>query len=211
VAMLGVRVHNGPMRVTQWTWVVLALFTSCKGEPVASESGAVASIAAEGLTKPLNSSSKVGEELTVGEPAPDVELLLHDSRALKLSELKGRAVVLYFYPKDDTPGCRVEAQGFRDLHAEFLAANTRVFGVSTQDEGSHRAFIQKENLPFDLVIDREGTLAAAFGVPMMGSMTARQTVLIDAAGKLAAKWVDVTPKTHAAEVLAAAKMSGAKP
>lgn len=120
--------------------------------------------------------------------------------------MRGKAVVLYFYPKDDTPGCRVEAQGFRDLHEEFVAANVVVYGVSTQDQASHQAFIQKENLPFDLVIDRDGKVAATFGIRMMGSVASRQTVLIDSAGNLAAKWVDVTPQTHAPEVLAAAKM-----
>lgn len=176
----------------------LLMLLSCQ-----SERGGQATSAAPGAEQ----SQRIGKELTLGQPAPDVQLPLQTGKTVKLSDYKGRAVVLYFYPKDDTPGCRVEAQGFRDLHSEFVAANTVVLGVSTQDEASHQAFIQKENLPFDLAIDRGGKLAAEFGVPMNGSVTARQTVLIDSAGNVAAKWVDVTPRTHAAEVLAASKMA----
>lgn len=185
------------------TWALCALVfgAACqsegnKGEPRADSTFVEANNANAGLT--------------VGEVVPNVALSLQNGKIVNLADLRGRAVVLYFYPKDDTPGCRVEAQGFRDLHSEFVAANTVVYGVSTQDENSHIAFIQKENLPFDLVIDSEGKLAKTFGVRMMGSVTARQTVLIDSEGKLAAKWVDVTPNTHAAEVLAKAKTSGRK-
>ncbi len=191
------------MRLMHYTlWLAataLVLSSSCKS-----------AVENNNPTKPEMSGSGSVHELTIGDQAPDVSLALQNGKVIKLSDLKGRAVVLYFYPKDDTPGCRVEAQGFRDLHTDFVAANTAVFGVSTQDEASHQAFIQKENLPFDLVIDAEGKLAATFGVNMMGSMTSRQTILIDSLGKLAAKWVDVTPKTHAAEVLVAAKMAAAK-
>jgi thioredoxin-dependent peroxiredoxin len=203
VAITQDRVHNAAMRCQVILSAVVAC-VACKSDPASNSptDGPSKSQAATGIT--LSQKSTSG--LTVGEPAPDVTLALQNAKTVKLSELRGKAVVLYFYPKDDTPGCRVEAQGFRDLHPEFVAANVVVFGVSTQDEASHQAFIQKESLPFDLVIDRDGQLAAAFGVRMMGAVTSRQTVLVDSAGNLAAKWVDVTPATHAAEVLVAAKM-----
>lgn len=184
------------MRYTAFATALFVLGPSCRSTEETNGSLEVSQLATD-----------VSGGLTVGDLAPNADLSLQNGKVVNLSELKGRAVVLYFYPKDDTPGCRVEAQGFRDLHADFVAANTVVFGVSTQDESSHQAFIQKENLPFDLVIDREGKLASTFGVRMRGSVISRQTVLIDSQGKVAAKWVDVTPNTHAAEVLVAAKMS----
>jgi thioredoxin-dependent peroxiredoxin len=186
-------------KLVWWGSAVLAIGTACKSNTPSSDKG-----------QSPESRAESHHEFKVGDAAPDVALPLQNGKVVRLSDLKGHAVVLYFYPKDDTPGCRVEAQGFRDLHSEFTAANVLVFGVSTQDETSHRAFIEKEGLPFDLVIDESGRLAAAFGVPMMGPVTQRQTVLVDSVGKLAAKWVDVSPKTHAAEVLVAAKMSATK-
>jgi thioredoxin-dependent peroxiredoxin len=209
IGNVDVRVHNAAMRypVTRVLFA-LVLVVSCKttgdAEPVANALNANGSTANGALVGASSS------RLNVGDLVPDVALPLHNGKVVKLSELRGKAVVLYFYPKDDTPGCRVEAQGFRDLHGDFLAANAVVFGVSTQDEASHQAFIEKENLPFDLVIDSDGKLANELGVKVMGTVTARQTVLIDGAGKLVAKWVDVTPKTHAAEVLAAVKTRAPK-
>ncbi len=140
--------------------------------------------------------------LAVGDPAPEVTLHLQDGKQVALSSLKGQQVVVYFYPKDDTPGCTVEAQGFRDDHAAFESAKVRVFGVSLQDASSHQAFIDKYELPFDLVVDTKGELAAAFGVPVRGEYAARQTFLIGADGKVKRIWRDVDPKAHSKELLA---------
>lgn len=137
----------------------------------------------------------------LGKPAPDVSLLLQDGRRLKLSELLGRNVVLFFYPMDDTPGCRAEAQGFRDRYEQFKQANTAIFGVSLQGKESHQAFIDKEQLPFDLVVDTDAKVSEAFGVPVHGQVTARQTFLIDEKGLVAKVWRSVSPSQHPAEVL----------
>jgi len=142
--------------------------------------------------------------LAVGDPAPDVTLTLHDGKLVVLSALRGSRALIYFYPKDDTPGCTVEAQGLRDRAADLTAAGVQVFGVSVQDADSHRAFIEKHNLPFPLVVDAGAELATAFHVPLIGNgMTARQSFLIGKDGRIEALWLQVDPSTHAADVLAA--------
>ena len=142
-------------------------------------------------------------QLSVGDNAPQVMLRLQDGKQVALNSLKGQQVVVYFYPKDDTPGCTLEAQGIRDDYAAFESANVRVFGVSLQDAASHLAFIDKHDLPFDLVVDGGGEVAKAFGVPMRGDYAARQTFLIGADGKVKQVWRDVDPESHSKQLLAA--------
>ena len=143
--------------------------------------------------------------LAVGDAAPDLTLALHDGRQVALSSLRGKSVLVYFYPKDDTPGCTIEAQGLRDGWADIQAAGLEVFGVSTQDATSHQAFIDKHSLPFPLVVDPEGKVAEAFRVPLRGGMAARQSFLIGPDGKIKQVWLQVNPQEHAATVIAAAK------
>lgn len=145
--------------------------------------------------------------LKEGDPAPDVEMTMQDGKKVKLSSLKGQNVVVYFYPKDQTQGCTIEAQNFRDRWGDLKKANITVIGVSTQDAASHKAFIEKEKLPFDLAVDEDKSLARAFGVPLIGggSVHSRQTFLIGKDGTLKKIWRDVTPKDHADEVLNASK------
>ncbi len=112
---------------------------------------------------------------------------------------------MYFYPKDDTPGCTVEAQGLRDGWADVQAAGLHVFGVSLQDAASHQAFIEKHDLPFPLVVDTDGAVAKAFRVPVKGEYAARQSFLIGKDGRIERVWLDVDPQAHAAEVIGAAK------
>lgn len=142
--------------------------------------------------------------LAVGDAAPDATLLLHDGTTVTLASLRGSRVLVYFYPKDDTPGCTVEAQGLRDRHADLAAAGIKVFGVSVQGADSHKAFIDKHALPFPLVADTDAKVATAFRVPLIGpGLTKRQSFLIGKDGRLEAVWLDVDPSTHAADVLAA--------
>lgn len=149
-------------------------------------------------------------ELTVGSPAPDVDLTLQDGKSVSLSSLKGKQVVLYFYPKDDTPGCTVEAQGIRDQWQAFEKAGIEVYGVSMQDAASHTAFIEKHKLPFDLAVDKDGSLTKAFGVPVSGGeYAARHTFLIGADGKIKQIWRSVDPAEHAKQLLEAAGVSPA--
>jgi len=170
----------------------LLAFPSCKAE---SERPAESQASSAAESAPV--------ELSVGERAPKVTLSLQNGKTLSFADLKGKPVVLYFYPKDDTPGCTVEAQGLRDAHAEFEKAGARVLGVSTQGAQSHQSFIEKHELPFDLVVDEEGKVARAFGVPVKNGKAARQTFLVDSEGKLAKIWRDVEVGTHAQEILAA--------
>ena len=157
-------------------------------------------------TAPAASGPATTASLKEGDPAPDVAMPLQDGRQLKLSSLKGQLAVVYFYPKDQTPGCTVEAENFRDKFDDLKKAGIAVIGVSTQDAASHKAFIEKEKLPFDLAVDEDKSIAKAFGVPpgFMG-MHARQTFLIGKDGKIKKVWRDVTPKDHANEVLSAAQ------
>jgi len=142
-----------------------------------------------------------------GQPAPDLELRTDDGRSLHLSELRGKPVVLYFYPKDDTPGCTAEACAIRDAWSDFRSHGAEVFGVSTQDAESHSEFRDKYQLPFPLLIDEGQELANAFGVEAYDrdgeTYYRRSTVVIDEDGKVAKVMEKVDPTTHADEVLAA--------
>jgi peroxiredoxin Q/BCP len=156
-------------------------------------------------TPTTESTPAAAAELKEGDMAPDVEIELQSGNSMKLSALRGKPVALFFYPKDETPGCTVEAQGIRDMWADLSAASVAVIGVSTQDADSHKRFIEKEKLPFDLAVDTDGSLAKAFGVPLKNGYAARQTFLIGADGKVKKIWRQVTPNGHAAEILTAAR------
>jgi peroxiredoxin Q/BCP len=143
--------------------------------------------------------------LEEGTDAPDFEAQTDDGRTVSLSDLRGKPVVLYFYPKDDTPGCTAQACGIRDAYGEFRARGAEVFGISTDDAESHRAFRQKYELPFPLLVDSDHVIGAAFGIEDYGPekpIYKRSTVVIDADGKVAKVLENVDPATHADDVLA---------
>lgn len=117
-----------------------------------------------------------------------------------LSDFHGRNVVLYFYPKDDTPGCTVEGKEFRDLHDEFTALDTIVIGASTDSVDSHRRFAQKHALPFPLLADPDGELAGAFNV-LNNLMASRTTFVLGPDGRIVRIFSNVAPRGHAREVL----------
>jgi peroxiredoxin Q/BCP len=139
--------------------------------------------------------------LREGSQAPDFEVTAHTGETLKLSELRGKKVVLYFYPKDDTPGCTIEAQELRDHHSALEKADTIVLGVSADDNASHGDFARKHQLPFLLLPDPDHTLARAYGVPVRLGFTKRVTFVIDREGKIAKTFDDVNPNGHAAEIM----------
>jgi peroxiredoxin Q/BCP len=139
----------------------------------------------------------------VGAAAPDFSAVTFDGHKVALGDLKGKYVVLYFYPKDDTPGCTKEACDFRDNWSKLQAAGVAVFGVSTQGNDSHKAFTDKYHLPFPLVPDEKGALAAKYGVPVVNGVSRRITYLIGKDGKIAHVWPSVNPVGHATEVMAA--------
>ncbi len=141
--------------------------------------------------------------LSVGTPAPDFSAKDQDGKMIRLSEFKGKFVLLYFYPKDDTPGCTQEACNFRDHSSQFRKVNTVVFGVSRQDEKSHRKFRSKHRLSFDLLVDADGSLAQSFdigSIPLLG-ITRRQSILIDPQGNILKVYKEVEPATHSQQVL----------
>lgn len=146
----------------------------------------------------------------VGDVAPDVELLTDANAPLTLAALRGRPVVLYFYPKDDTSGCTVEACEFRDAFPRFRTGDAVVLGVSPDSVRSHVKFKTKFALPFALLADTEHRMAEAYGVwkekRMYGRTymgVERTTFLIDRDGRIARVWAKVKPEGHAAEVGAA--------
>ena len=141
--------------------------------------------------------------LTSGDVAPDFSAKNQDGKDISFAKLKGAPVLLFFYPKDDTPGCTQEVCSFRDSFAKFKSLGVTVLGISKQDSQSHRAFREKHHLPFDLLTDTGGKLAQAFGVkemPVIGYHH-RQSVLIGADGKVIRFYADVNPATHTQEVL----------
>ena len=145
-----------------------------------------------------------------GKPAPDFELPTDTGETLRLSEQRGKQVVLYFYPKDDTPGCTTQACGIRDVYADFRGRGAVVLGVSPDDEASHVKFKEKYALPFTLLADPEHEVADDYGVwkerNMYGKKSMgieRSTFVIDADGNVAKAMRRVKPETHAADVLAA--------
>jgi peroxiredoxin Q/BCP len=148
----------------------------------------------------------------VGDKAPDFTLPTDGGGELSLSLLKGRKVVLYFYPKDDTSGCTKEAIAFRDALADFEAAGTSVIGVSKDSAAKHDKFKAKYDLNFPLVSDEDGKLCEAYGVWVEKSMYGRKymgiersTFLIDGDGRVARVWRKVKIQGHVEEVLEAAK------
>jgi thioredoxin-dependent peroxiredoxin len=150
--------------------------------------------------------------LKIGEMAPDFDLMTDGGGRLRLGDLKGRKVVLYFYPKDDTSGCTQEAIDFNRLRADFEGSGTTVVGLSADSVKSHDRFKQKHGLDLRLASDPEKTALGAYGVWVEKSMYGRKymgvertTVLIDRSGKVAAIWPKVKVPGHAQAVLEAAK------
>jgi peroxiredoxin Q/BCP len=148
--------------------------------------------------------------LKVGDPAPEFSALATDGSTVSLADLRKKHVVLYFYPKDDTPGCTKEACAFRDAYGEFQKRGIVVLGVSPDDVKAHGKFTEKFKLPFPLLADTEKALAQAYGAWGEKSFMGRKyfgvfrvTFHIGPDGKIAHIWPEVKPEAHAAEVLAA--------
>ena len=147
-------------------------------------------------------------KIAVGKKIPDFKLPTLGGRQVTLKALKGRDVVLYFYPKDDTPGCTLEGKDFRDLHARFIRKGAVVLGVSRDSLKSHEKFCDKYGFTFDLLSDEDEKLCKLFGVIKMKNMYGkkvrgieRSTFLIGGDGKLRREWRKVKVEGHAAEVL----------
>ena len=142
------------------------------------------------------------------KPAPDFEVPATGGKPFRLSSAKGKSLVLYFYPKDNTPGCTTEGQQFRDLHSEFTRLGCAVYGISRDSLKSHENFKAKMAFPFDLLSDTDETACKAFGVIKMKNMYGRKvrgiersTFVIDAGGIVRGEWRGVKVPGHAREVL----------
>jgi peroxiredoxin Q/BCP len=145
------------------------------------------------------------EPIALGAPAPRFRAVAHNGAVVESNGPRARPLVVYFYPRDETPGCTVEAQGFRDAARDYAQANVDVVGVSTDDAASHSAFASHHNLGFPLVSDPNGALAAAFGVQVRMGFTQRKTFIISPAGIVKFIFNDVTPSGHATQVLGIAR------
>jgi peroxiredoxin Q/BCP len=142
--------------------------------------------------------------LAVGAEAPELSGKDAAGQPVTLQQVRGRPAVVYFYPKDGTPGCTKEACAFRDAWETFTKQGVMVFGVSRDSEQSHAEFRKDHELPFPLVSDESGAITAAYGVSSRLGMPERVTFLVDKAGRIAKVWPDVDPGVHAKEVLAEA-------
>ncbi|HEV8359687.1 MAG TPA: peroxiredoxin [Candidatus Thermoplasmatota archaeon] len=149
--------------------------------------------------------------LSRGDPAPDIEAPDQHGQVVKLRDLRGRWVVLFFYPADDTPGCTAEACGFRDDARAWEQAGAVVVGVSTQGVASHQAFASKHGLDFTLLADTDKRVGKALDALNLLGYAKRVTYLIDPQGTIARVWPHVSPRHHSQEVLAALAELRAKP
>lgn len=151
-------------------------------------------------------------KLTIGKPVPDFEAIATGNKTISLSKLQGKNVVIYFYPKDSTPGCTREGQDFRDNHNKFKRQKCLIFGVSRDSLKSHENFKAKQEFTFDLLSDKDEELCDLFAVIKMKNMYGkkvrgieRSTFLIDTDGKLQQEWRGVKVAGHVDEVLDAVK------
>lgn len=177
--------------------VALSCLACTKREPTASSAVPSAVKRPDGL-------------LPVGAEIPKFSVRAHTGQEVSSSSLRGQVVVLYFYPKDGTPGCTVEAEQFSLAHEDLKKSGAVVLGVSSDDSDSHQEFAQEHGLPFLLLPDEDHTLARAFGVKTTLGMTQRVTFIIDQTGHVARVYDSVTPKTHARQVLADLQALGAR-
>ena len=153
----------------------------------------------------LGHAASAAEPPVIGQPAPEFELFDQNGQLHSLEDYRDQWIVLYFYPKDETPGCTTEACEFRDNIFAFRKANAQILGVSLDDVESHKKFAENHGLPFPLLADVDGKAADAYGVKtrMLGMTIAkRQTFLIGPDGTIAKHYEKVKPESHSAQVLA---------
>ena len=173
-------------------WLLCCAAGGCaKKDTAAAGPSAIAAVAAP------------ADLIAVGAPAPPIEAVAHTGERISLSALKGKPVVVYFYPKDDTPGCTKEACELRDAWQKLQETGAVVLGISTDDAKSHAEFANKYRLPFKLLPDPGGAIAQSYGVPVRMGFTKRVTFIVDRHGNIAKVFPDVNPTGHASEILSA--------
>lgn len=193
-----------PMRIALVLGLVV-LTAACKNDPPAQSATPSASTAttATAAASPGEAPAAPGEAVGVeiGRAAPAVRATAHDGKAIDLAALKGKHVVLYFYPMDETPGCTKEACAFRDAWKDLEKAGVVLVGISSDDDASHKKFAEHHKLPFHLVSDPDGKIANAYGVPAAGGKLSRQSFVIGPDGKIKKIYRSVDVTRHAAEIL----------
>lgn len=198
--------ERSPRSNSPWMRSLLALslagFAACGSAQEGASEGAGPSGAAATSTGSAQAGSTLASA-SAARPAPAFMLQDQTGRVRTLAEYRGRKVVLYFYPRDATPGCTREACAFRDAWTRIEAAGATVLGVSTDDVESHRRFHDEHQLPFDLLSDPDQAAAQAYEVPVRMGFASRMTFLIDGEGQLRRTFPDVDPGVHADEVIAA--------
>ena len=146
-----------------------------------------------------------------GDPAPDFEAIDHAGKPVRLSSLRGRPVVIFFYPRDHTPACTAQSCGFRDAAPELAALGATVIGISSDSDASHAGFAAKHNLAYPLISDPEGRLRALFGVPrsLFGLFPGRVTYVIDSAGVVRLVYsAQMRPGEHVRRAVEAVRATG---
>jgi thioredoxin-dependent peroxiredoxin len=167
---------------------------------------AFVAVAVLAIVSAVGVSSAASGAPTVGATAPDFTLNSQESKSVSLHDFKGKWVVLYFYPKDFTSGCTLEAHNFQRDLAQYEQKNAVIVGVSVQDEDSHQKFCTKEGLSFKLLADTKQEVSTEYDSVMTynsAKYSARHTFLIDPQGKVQKVWLEVKPDKHSEEVLAA--------
>ena len=188
------------MRLLAPLVLVLALVAlpllACKTDAPRPEPGA------SGSAAPAPNEPGQAGAVVVGKPPPDFTAKDHTGADITLTSFKGKPVVVYFYPKDETSGCTKEANSFKEAWKDLEKSGAVVIGISTDSLDSHRAFAKNHDLPFHLVSDESGTIAKSFGVPNRLGFLGRQTFVIGADGNVKKIYRDVDVAKHASEVLA---------
>lgn len=180
----------------------LLLVAACAKEPSTTTAGApTGAMPAAAVSSPAPAIA-MPAALAEGQPSPAFSLTASDGTTIDSAALKGKPIVLYFYPKDETPGCTTEACSFRDAWEKLAKSGVVMVGVSTDSDESHKAFAANHKLPFHLVSDPDGALAKKFGVPLNGTFMSRQTIVIGADGNVKHIYRTVDVGKHAAEISA---------
>lgn len=176
----------------------LLVFDGCRNSDASARPAPAASVASAATAPAL---------LGMGQPVPDISGVVQDGKRISLRSFAGKPLVVYFYPKDETTGCTIEAEGIRDAWKDLEAAGAVVVGVSADDDASHRAFTDNHKLPFLLLSDADHSIASAFGVPVKNGKDQRVTFVVGKDGKVAKVFPAVDPRAHAAELVSAVRQS----
>ncbi|MGH7283991.1 MAG: peroxiredoxin [Polyangiaceae bacterium] len=179
------------------------ILTGCKGDapPAPATTPPSTAMSSASSTSPSASAAPLAAgDVEVGQPPPDFTATAQDGTAIHLAALKGKPVVVYFYPKDETPGCTKEACSFRDAWDALSKKGVVLIGISADTDESHKEFTANHKLPFLLVSDPKGDIAAKFGVPMHLGYESRQSFVIGADGNVKKIYRDVDVTVHAKQI-----------